>query len=143
MRRIVFAPGRGLIAALTIAAHPKLTPQKLRYELLVWEASTGELKRKIITNAGHHSHTFFFVNPKHILAKAFSEEGVSLQLIDASTGNIDYLLKDVNFEMYGGSVHGELVPFAAAGGQMFAINWRNKEQIDYERPPAGLSSYIK
>jgi len=135
VRRIALAPDGGFIAALTIYYDIGPEHQKPREEILVWESSTGKLIQRLITGTGHHPHTFFFVDSNNIVTKAHSPDGISLELIDVSTGVVDYLFKNVKTEMYARSVRKELIPYTASRS-VFAINWKTKERVDYENAPS-------
>lgn len=139
VRKMVFSPDGKLIVGMTEVAPPPVPEGgRPREEILVWELSSGRLIRSI-TTTHHHPHTFYFVNDKQIATKAFSERGVSIELIDATTGEVEYLMEPNNFEMYGNALHDGKVAFMMPRGGPVMVDLKTKEQTHFLRPPDGSS----
>ncbi len=109
-----------------------------REETLVWEPSSGR-PECTITTTHHHPYTFYFVNDKQIATKAFSEKGVAIELIDATSGEVEYLMEPINFEMYGNALHDGKVAFMMPRGGPVMDDLETKEQTHFQRPPEGSS----
>ncbi|QDU31746.1 hypothetical protein ETAA8_69060 [Anatilimnocola aggregata] len=138
--RIIFSRDEKLIVALVQLVGPTQPPGAHNEQQLVWDLSSGKLTRTLSTG-NHHPHTFFFVDNVTVATKTFNKPGVSLDLINVKTGQIDHLMPSANFEMYGGSIRNGVIPISLPGGSMIGIHVATRKRFDFNPPPPGGSNY--